>query len=467
MRFLVLLLLISLNTYATDITGDWHGKLDIQGTKLRISFHIDYIDEKYISTMDSPDQNAKGLPTTSTHFDGDNIEIKIKNMGVTFKGRYEKEKIIGTFSQGGKSLPLELTKAVVAVKKQEPRYQEPIKPYPYLSEEVSFINSKANNIKLVGTLTLPVNVNKPPVAILISGSGPQNRDSELKAFNQKPFLVLSDYLTRHGIAVLRYDDRGVAQSEGIHINATSMDFASDTQAAIDYLKTRSDSINVDKIGLIGHSEGGLIAPMVAANNKDVAFIVLLAGLGIDGAQILLTQTKKAAELAGTNTEEINFSHAVSEKLFKIVQSEPNLQELSKKVITFLKEEKTKHSTTLSKHFSDEKIQEVAKSVSSPWMSYFIRTNPDDYLSHVNCPTLAINGELDFQVVPKLNLNGIKQSLKTADNNDVTIKELKGLNHLFQTAKTGASNEYGEIEETISPIVLKLLTKWINNRFSSK
>ena len=365
------------------------------------------------------------------------------------------------------NLPLILSKNEVAEIKQKPRQQDPIKPYPYVSKDVFFTNSIANNIKLAGTLTLPNNVSKPPVAILISGSGPQNRDEEIKMLNHRPFLVISDYLTRNGIAVLRYDDRGVAKSEGSHNSATSLDFATDTQAAIDYLKTRSDVIDIHKIGLIGHSEGGLIAPMVAASNKDVAFIALLAGPGISGDQILVTQAKKASELAGTNREEINFSQIVSEKLFEIVKNESNLEELPDKLVTFLNQEKEKHSDELSKHFSNEKNQGIVKSLSSPWMSHFIRSNPDDFLSQVTCPTLAVNGELDFQVISKLNLQGIKQSLLKANNNDVTIREFKGLNHLFQRAKTGAANEYGVIEETISPDVLDFIAKWINERFSSK
>jgi len=463
----LLLLFISFNVFANDFIGDWHGQLDIQGAKLRISFHIAVENNTYISTMDSPDQGALGLPTSSTKIDGKDLKISIKNLGAKFSGKLINNKIEGTFSQSGMKLPLNLSKNEIAAAKQKPRKQDPVKPYPYTSEDIFFTNSKAGDIKLAGTLTLPKKIDKPPVAILISGSGPQNRDEEIKMINHRPFLVLSDYLTRNGIAVLRYDDRGVAESEGSHADATTSDFATDTQAAIDYLKTRSDSVDVNKIGLIGHSEGGLIAPMVAADNKDVAFIVLLAGLGIDGAQILLTQSHKASELAGIDPKEISFSQGISEKLFEIVKNELDIEKTSQKIISLLSIEKEKHPEAISKFFSDAKIQEMVKSLSSPWMSHFIRTDPNDFLSKVTCPTLALNGELDFQVIPDLNLNGIKLSLQQAHNSDVTIKELKGLNHLFQKATTGAFNEYSVIEETISPDVLKLITNWINDRFSSK
>lgn len=461
---LLLLLLLSFNAFASDVTGDWHGQLDIQGMKLRISFHIIKQGDAYTSTMDSPDQGAMGIPTTTTTFNQQTLSVTLKNIGAEYSGTFDGEIIQGTFKQAGMDLPLQLSRQEVAAVKQEPRPQDPIKPYPYKSENVFFVNKKANNIKLAGTLTLPKDVKNPPVVILISGSGPQNRDEEIKAFNHRPFLVWSDYLTRHGIAVLRYDDRGVGHSEGAQKGATSADFATDAQAAFEYLATRGDVIDTKKIGLMGHSEGGFIAPMVAAQNKDLAFIIMLAGTGIDGEQILLSQTKRAAELAGESTKEIAFNQQLSKQVFTLVKEESNQESLKVKIIDLLNNEKKKHPKMMAKDFSEQQIKQQAESVSSPWISYFIRTNPADFLEKVNCPVLAINGSKDFQVIPELNLPAIKKALVKAKNKDVTIKKLENLNHLFQTATTGALSEYKQIEETISPTALTLVTDWIKKRF---
>ena len=464
---LLLLLLLSSNAFAVDVTGDWHGQLDIQGMKLRISFHLSKEGDKYTSTMDSPDQEAMGLATSTTFFDGETLKISMENIGAEFNGELKDNVIDGTFNQAGMKMPLLLSKKEVAEVKQKPRPQDPVKPYPYTSENVHFTNIKADNIKLAGTLTLPKNVENPPVVVLISGSGPQNRNEEIKAFNHRPFLVWSDYLTRHGIAVLRFDDRGVGESEGTQKDATSADFATDTQAAFDYLKTRGDVIDTKKIGLMGHSEGGLIAPMVASTNKDVAFIIMLAGPGVDGAEVLLSQSKRAAELAGENNKNIELNQKLSKHVFQMVKKEADLSQLSTDIIKYLTQEKQKYPKILGKDLSEQQIKQQAQTVSSPWMTYFIRTNPTEFLEKVTCPVLAINGGLDFQVIVDLNLPPIEKALIKAGNKDVTVKEFKGLNHLFQTADTGALNEYSKIEETVSPIVLKTVSDWIVNRFNKK
>ena len=463
---LIILLTLSFSTLS-DVTGDWHGVLAVQGTKLRISFHIIKNKDNYTSTMDSHDQGALGIPTTSTIYNGNTLKIIIKNIGVHYEAVLNEETLIGTFNQGGMSFPLELNRKIIKKEESKARPQDPVKPYPYISEDVIFKNLQANNIKLAGTLTLPKNIKKPPVAILISGSGPQNRDEEIKAFNHRPFLVWSDYLTRHGIAVLRFDDRGVNESEGSQKGATSADFATDVKAAVTYLKTRADVIDTSKIGLIGHSEGGLIAPMVAANNKDIAYIVLLAGPGVDGEEILLTQSKRAAELAGESKNEIKLNQQLSKHVFEMVKAESNLEKLTQKIISYLLEQKKNNANEMPKELTEEKIKQQAHTVSSAWMSYFIRSHPADNLSLVKCPTLAINGELDFQVLPQLNLRAIKKSLTTAGNKDVTIKQLKGLNHLFQMAKTGALDEYALINETVSPMAMALVEQWINKRFGEE
>jgi len=457
--FLLSFFLFVTSIFAQDITGDWYGQIDVQGSKLRISFHVNEKDKTYATTMDSPDQMAFGIPTDETIVLNNNITISLKSMMIVFNGRLNKDIIKGTFSQGGMDFPLILSHKKITKEKKKPKFQEPTKPYPYKSEEITFVNKKANNITLSGTLTLPKNIKKPVVAILISGSGPQNRDEEI--LDHKPFLVLADHLTNNGIAVLRYDDRGVAKSEGTQNNATSADFATDVEAAITYLQTRKD-IDTSKIGLIGHSEGGLIAPMVASNNNNVAFIVLLAGPGVNGAEVLKTQTKKAFELAGLTKKHIDFNNKVSEEIYNMVKIENDNNKLQINIIDYLNEVKKVAPDSYAKELTDTAIKIQAKTISSPWMTYFIKTNPKEFLNQVNCPVLAINGSKDIQVIADLNLSGIHSALK--HNDDVTVKKLEGLNHLFQTCETGAVNEYAKIKETFSPKALQIISNWINKRF---
>jgi dienelactone hydrolase len=279
--------------FGQDITGTWNGVLKVQGMQLRIVFHIDKTDNGYKSTMDSPDQGAKGIPVNNTMLADNTVSLSITMAGIDYSGVLEGNNIKGTFKQGGMEIPLELTRGVVE-KEPVKRSQDPTQPDPYHSEEVNFRNEGAY-ITLAGTLTLPKKDGVFPVVVLISGSGPQNRNEEV--FNHRPFLVLSDHLTRNGIAVLRFDDRGVGESEGDFSKATSADFAMDVMSAVAYLETRKE-INKKKIGLIGHSEGGLIAPMVATQSKDIGFIVLLAGPGIRGDKLLYEQSRLIAAASG-------------------------------------------------------------------------------------------------------------------------------------------------------------------------
>ena len=338
------------------------------------------------------------------------------------------------------------------------RPQDPKKPYPYHSEEISFTNPKANNITLSGTLTWPKDVGNPPVAVLISGTGEQNRDGEI--FNHRPFLVMSDYLTRNGIAVLRYDDRGVAESEGTLRGTTTNDLSTDVEAAVAYLKTRTD-INPQKIGLIGHSEGGLIAPIVASRDKSIAFIVSLAGTAADGLTLLLTQERRQATLRGVSSEEINFNERILKRAFTIVTTEDDyskIEELVQKDLTLFRKENTNSPYITS--LTDHVISGHARAASNPKNIYFLKTSPKEFWTKVTCPILAMNGDKDSQVSSKIHLAAIKEAIEEGGNLETTIKELKGLNHLFQTAKTGSKDEYEQIEETFSPKALLMVKDWV-------
>jgi len=281
---------------------------------------------------------------------------------------------------------------------------------------------------------------------LITGSGPQDRDESL--LGHKPFLILSDYLTRHGIAVLRADDRGTAKSTGVFATATTADFATDTEAGIAYLKTRAE-VDPHKIGLIGHSEGGVIAPMIAARNKDVAFIVMMAGTGVPGDQILVAQGEAIQVAGGKSPEQAAKDAAKEKEMLTLVETEKDQAVLEKE----LKEK-------LAGDVPEAQIGVQIKQITSPWFRYFLTYDPATALRKVTCPVLAINGEKDTQVPPKLNLPAIRKALEEAGNKHFEVDELPGLNHLFQTAKTGAPAEYSEIEETMSPVALEKISSWI-------
>jgi len=458
---LLISLLTSISLSAQDITGQWNGALKVQGTQLRLVFNVIKTENGVSSTMDSPDQGAKGIPTTTTNFENSILKITIANAKIEYEGTLGKDNIIvGTFKQGGQSFPMNLSKVVIE-KERFVRPQEPIKPYPYYSEEVTFENNKAGII-LAGTLTLPKKDGVFPVVILISGSGPQNRDEEL--LGHKPFLVLSDYLTKNGIAVLRYDDRGTALSKGDFKTATSADFATDVESAITYLKTRKE-INKKKIGLMGHSEGGLIAPMVASKSKDVAFIVLLAGTGIQGDQILLLQQKLIGKASGISDEDLQKNELINRKAFDIVNKSNNIEQLNIDLTNFIKQSLVENPNAgKPQEMSDEEFVKLqVNQIANPWMQYFIKYNPAPALEKVKCPVLAINGEKDLQVPPKENLEAIKNALTKGGNKKVTTKELPNLNHLFQECKTGSPDEYAKIEQTFSPTALTEILNWMQTQ----
>jgi pimeloyl-ACP methyl ester carboxylesterase len=447
--FLILIsFLFSLSIKAQDITGEWNGILKVQGIQLRIVFNITKTENGYSTIMDSPDQGAKNIPVTSTSYENSKLKLTITNATIEYTGKLIENTINGTFKQAGQEFPLDFSKEIVQ-KKPVVRTQEPKRPYFYYSEEVTFENIK-DTISLAGTLTLPKKEGGDyPVVILISGSGTQNRDSEL--LGHKPFLLISDYFTKKGIAVLRFDDRGVALSKGNFKTATTLDFASDVESAIAYLKTRKD-INKNKIGLVGHSEGGIIAPIVASKTKDVKFIVLLAGTGISGNQLLLLQQELIAKVSGVPKLEIEKNRIINSKLFEMVIKSNDNKSLKTDLVNYLTES---FINTNPKNNVDEKfVSGQVNQLTSPWMQYFIKHNPAIILEKVKCSVLAVNGEKDLQVPPKENLNAIKNALEKGGNNKSTIIEFPNLNHLFQECKTGSPSEYAEIEQTFSPIALE-------------
>lgn len=444
--------------FGQDITGQWNGVLKVQGMQLRVVFNISKNENGYTSTMDSPDQGAKGIPVTSTSFENGTLKIALPNLTIEYIGKLDSTQVfVGNFTQRGMSFPLNLTRQIVGAEKSV-RPQEPKKPYPYYDEEVTFDNAKAG-IKLAGTLTLPTKNGVFPAVILITGSGPQNRDEEL--MGHKPFLVLADYLTRNGIAVLRFDDRGTFASTGDFKTATTLDFASDVSSAVAYLKTRKE-IDKKKIGLIGHSEGGIIAPIVASNSNDIAFIVLLAGTGIPGDQLLLAQQQLIGKASGLSDEKLEQSKTINAEVFKIILDDHDPEQLKADLTNCLRKTlKDNPETKSSEELSDENlVKSQVDQITSPWMLFFIRYNPAPALEKVKCPVLALNGEKDLQVPAEENLKAIKDALFKGGNKNVTTIELPNLNHLFQECTTGLPSEYAGIEQTFSPTALTEILKWI-------
>lgn len=452
-------ILVTFNIQAQDITGQWNGVLNVQGTQLRIVINISKTIDGFTSTVDSPDQGAKDIPVNSTTFENNTLKFAVTKLLLEYTGTLDADgkNITGTLTQGGGSLPLEFSRDNVE-KETVKRTQDPIEPYPYYSEDVKFMNEKAG-IELAGTLTLPNKNGKFPVVVLITGSGPQNRNEEI--MNHRPFLVLSDHLTRNGIGVFRYDDRGVADSKGDFKSATSLDFALDAEAAVDYLKTRKEVDN-KKIGLTGHSEGGYIAPMIAARNNDISFIVMLAGPGITGKEIVLLQTELIEKASGVSEEEVKITINMYKGVFDIIKKNDNEDKIKSEVKSFVEQQYAEHPEMLnsSGEVDDKMIEQMISVYSSPWFKFFLEYDPASDLEKVTIPVLAIIGEKDLQVPPKINLEATTKALNKAGNTKFKTKELPGLNHLFQKCSTGLPAEYETIDETFSPQAMDIITEWI-------
>ena len=391
----------------TALLGSWSGKLNAGVMALMLVMHLEQADGYVVVTFDSPDQNAKGISAYKEYLSDDSIAVKMEMIGATYRARLKEGKLDGTFSQNGFSFPLILTRGVPEVK----RPQRPQPPYPYMTEEVSFRN-EADSVTLAGTLTYPVGYDrsakrKPPVVIMITGSGPQNRDEEL--MNHAPFHVIADYLARQGIASLRYDDRATGASVGGDFKkATSEDFMRDVSAGLDFLRGKKA---FSKVGCIGHSEGGLIAFMLAARGK-TDFIVSLAGPAVKGDTLLAAQNNRIMQLMG----------------------QPAIM-------------------------TTETMRKTVDAQNDVWLTWFINYDPTENIRKSRCPVFALNGDHDCQVLSSQNLPVFKRLLKPSGKN--LFKEYPSLNHLFQHCTTGLVAEYGQIEETISPEVLSDIAQWIN------
>ena len=398
----------------TTLLGSWSGKLEIGTMSLTIVLHLEQADGYVKVSLDSPDQGARGISGYKEYLSDDSVAVKVESLGVTYRAKLKDGKLDGKFTQRGFTIPLKMTRGVPEVK----RPQMPQPPYPYETEEVTFRNEK-DSATLAGTLTWPVGYDKntkkkPLVVLFVTGSGQENRDEEI--FGHKPFFVIADYLARHGIASLRYDDRATGQSVGGDVvNATSEDFARDAEAGLDFLRNMK---TFSKVGIIGHSEGGLIAFILGAQKK-TDFIVSLAGPGVKGDTLSVVQSNRMLELSGVDPQ------LTVKMTVKKLRQDPQFQKLR-------------------------------------WYQWFFDYDPSDNIRKTRCPVFALNGDYDCQVISSQNLTAIEQLLPTSKKN--LIKEYPGLNHLFQHCTTGLLTEYGQIEETISPEVLSDMAAWMNKIF---
>ncbi|MFT3979104.1 MAG: alpha/beta fold hydrolase [Ferruginibacter sp.] len=458
----------SFNVFAQSdrYTGTWEGDLDAGIQKLRLVFAISSRDNGSLKfAMQSPQQSAMYMTADTAYIDAvGQLFMEMKKFGISFKGSLQDDSTLsGEFVQG-KAFPMQLKKVVKASAVEKPkRPQTPRAPFPYKSMDISFAN-KNNSIRFGGTLTVPDTSDgkKYPAVILITGSGAQDRDETM--MGHKPFAVIADYLSRNGIAVLRVDDRGVGKTTGNPAMSTSQDFADDKEAALDYLE-KNKWIDPKRIGLIGHSEGGMIAPLLAAKRKDIKAIVLLAGPGINGAELLAKQNVAIFRSNGVDAAAADaYGIMFKEMINRIIRAKDSAAALAAATAVLEKWNVDPATKKLFKVDTKENrttfAGEMVDELYSPWFKYFLAYEPAPALKKLSCNVLALNGSRDIQVLPQPNLAGIENALKKSRSKSYEVKEVPGLNHLFQACNACTLDEYAKLEESFSPQVLSIINDWL-------
>jgi pimeloyl-ACP methyl ester carboxylesterase len=433
------------------VEGLWQSALEAHGMRLRFQLHVSHdTEDQLVGALDSLDQGVSGLPAINVQLKEAAFHFEIPAVAGVFEGTLNpaQNKLTGNWSQTGAEEKLEFVRSDQPLELRRP--QNPLKPYPYREEEVSFSNAAAG-VSLAGTLTLPKGAGPFPAALLIAGSGPHDRDEALA--NHRPFLVLSDHLTRKGIAVLRYDKRGIGKSTGSADKATTLDLAADAQTAIAYLKTRKE-IDPAKIALIGHSEGAMIAPLLASQTKDVAWVVLLAAPATIGEDTLLIQSELIGRAGGLTDEQLEASLDFDHAAYDLVRTEKDGAALNEKLNGLVK------GSGLDAAMPPAVLEPQLRMMESPWFRFFLDYDPLPHLKALHVPVLALYGQKDLQVPVKPNLALLKQALQDGGNKDADVRELPELNHLFQHAYSGTPTEYAAIEETFSLEALQMISGWL-------
>lgn len=459
---LILVLCLSLPLFSTGQklpAGDWEASLKIQGTELPLVIHLKQKGDGWEGSFDSPKQKAYNISLTSVALRADTLEFTHKQAGIRFLGLFQADSIPGNFSQGGKTFPMTLRRVqgAPATVAETIRPQQPKPPFNYSIRDVK-IKNKAAKLTLAGTLTVPAGKGPFPAVVLISGSGPQNRNSEV--FDHQPFAVLAHHLTQAGIAVLRYDDRGVGESTGDFNGATSEDFAGDALAAWAFLR-KQKGINKNKVGLIGHSEGGMVAPIAFARQPEPAFVVLMAGVGIPVTDLLAEQMQAVGQSEGLSQAAIDSQLNTNARIFGWLKNLPVTQARDS-LQAYLAAQKNQlpAGDAAAREQFDNQAAGALRTYLDPWFLYFIGYDPRPNLMKLSCPVLAINGDKDVQVLAASNLQSIEAALKAGGNKHYKICSLPGLNHLFQPAKTGAVSEYATIDTTFDPAAMEVIASWI-------
>jgi uncharacterized protein len=458
-----------------EVIGIWQGTLTAGSSTLKIVFRISKDSQNLLkAAIDSPNQRLSNAPVDKIELKGGKLILNMECFHSVYEGTIEGNRINGEWRQNGKVYPLDMEKVEKAkkakiskepekaeVKENTPeirRPQEPAKPYPYIEQNIEFENKSAG-IKLAGTLTIPKSKTPVAVVVLVSGTGPQDRDESV--FGHKPFLVLADYHIRKGIAVLRADDRGTGGSGGDYSKANLDDFAADVLSAVEYLKTHKE-IDPKRIGVIGHSEGGFVAAKAAVLSEDIAFVVMMAGTGLPGEKVLYRQAEEIASAEGADEKAITEACEMQKSLFAVLKRETDDTAIEREIRFLIENEVAKLKDSDKKAFEAMRpaIEAQMKQIMLPSTRQFVMEDPKPVLMKLKCPVLAICGEKDLQISSEENLPAIEQALKDGGNTNYTIKEMPCLNHLFQVAKTGSPSEYATIEETISPAALKTIGDWI-------
>lgn len=465
----VLMLISSGSTMAQEKSTSaaeehWGGTITLPGMELNFTLHLTAEGEApdaWRGTLDIPVQGVKGAEMADVVRTDSEIAFTFAQVNAVFRATINEDgrTASGTLQQAGMTLPLKLERktAEQLLAEQPKRPQTPKPPFPYEEREVVYRN-EVDGVTIAGTLTIPAGDGPFPAVVMITGSGPQDRNESL--MGHQPFWVVADHLSRRGIAVLRSDDRGIGGTTGVTMASTSENFALDVLAGVQFLKT-TDRIDPARIGVVGHSEGGIVGPMAAAQSEDIAFVVMLAGTGLPGDEILRLQTRLISKASGLYSEsqldEMEQKHrAVTESVMHGASDEEQLEAIQDLMRA--------QGAQLEESAMRQAAQQQLLQMKSPWMTYFLKYDPRPVLRRVKCPVLAINGSLDLQVPADENLAEIERALTEAGNGDLTTRKLEGLNHLFQHATNGTPAEYSTIEETFAVEALDLIAEWINERF---